>query len=320
MSDFSLIEKFNKFVQEYTQMINNYHYHNLALLTNFVEQYKQYLREAEDNRAKKFHVFLYGYKKLMKEKEEEFKKFLKQYCEMIVDEIRNLDPRERKVFEILSMNECKINLFEYFDIQEGHYRDFLAWLLNSNSCHALGNLFTKIFVNYIVKTCGDQNEDKTPFSDDDFTNTIVQREKYGIDLLIVSDKFFCAIEMKIRTKEGRNQLKRYDEALNNSKLNRPRQFKIYLDPKLNPDPNKDNQIKLSSDEWKVMDWWRLILLISELYVEIENNKTINPYFKFAIAQFITQIITKLIKFFNGENRKHIENNLRRFRILSCQGG
>lgn len=231
-------------------------------------------------------------------------RFIEGCRRIIADEVKNWDWRERRAFEVL--NKTEINFFEAFGRQEGPYRDFLVWLLNPKSSHDLKDEFTKIFVNYIAKEKGDTAGNHTFLLDEDLAVVEVRSEIYGIDLMITGNNFFCAVELKILAREGKDQLKKYAKSLGKNSFYRSkgRQFMVYLDPK-KPD-------ELSSPKFKWMDWWELVLMLAEIESQIKEPPT-----KILIEQFIKQILTEIIEVFH--NREEVKDKIEKFKI-SKQGG
>lgn len=111
----------------------------------------------------------------------------------------------------------RFNLFDVLKISrmEIRHSNVLAWLLNPNENHGLGDAFLKAIVQIVV-----QNDDNGRYNVletllIDFYSFVVYREWKNIDILLVSDveKFLIAIENKIDSHEHDNQLKKYRETL-----------------------------------------------------------------------------------------------------------
>lgn len=111
----------------------------------------------------------------------------------------------------------RFNLFDVLKISrmEIRHSNVLAWLLNPNENHGLGDAFLKAIIQIVV-----QNDDNGRYNVletllIDFYSFVVYREWKNIDILLVSDveKFLIAIENKIDSHEHDNQLKKYRETL-----------------------------------------------------------------------------------------------------------
>lgn len=127
----------------------------------------------------------------------------------------------------------RFNLFDVLKISrmEIRHSNMLAWLLNPNENHGLGDAFLKAIVQIVV-----QNDDNGRYNVletllIDFYSFVVYREWKNIDILLVSDveKFLIAIENKIDSHEHDNQLKKYRETLATDYLNY-RKMHLYLTP------------------------------------------------------------------------------------------
>lgn len=148
-----------------------------------------------------------------------------------------LDNSELEKLEELT---SKFNIFESLDVvrQEIRHSNFLAWVMNPNESHGIGDYFLKKF---LLKTTSLANRrglgGVTPIEIDsrDFAQATVQREWKGIDILITDEgsKFVCAIENKTESEEHSNQLYRYRTLVEKEFPDFTRQF-VYLTPDASP--------------------------------------------------------------------------------------
>lgn len=110
------------------------------------------------------------------------------------------------------------NIFEAIGAvrSELKHSDFLSFLLNSSESHGFSSRFTKAFLFDIVKHNKEQSN-LTAIDIDlyDLDDIEVRREWENIDILILSEKekFVCAIENKVHSKEHSDQLTRYQEKI-----------------------------------------------------------------------------------------------------------
>jgi hypothetical protein len=110
----------------------------------------------------------------------------------------------------------EFNIFEVLGIEKREVRHsaFLAWLLDSNGTHGLGDYFLRRFL-WRVTTYARTHEIAaiTAFDVDRWKlrDVTVATERHRIDILLTSqeDEFVCAIENKVSSGEHGNQLERY---------------------------------------------------------------------------------------------------------------
>lgn len=112
----------------------------------------------------------------------------------------------------LSQYRNEINFFEITDItrKEIKHSNFLAWLLDSNANHNIGDKFIRRFMQKVVKA----NQSIEIIAPNiinlfllDYDSFIIKREWMNIDIFMVSDeaKFTITIENKIYSSERINQ-------------------------------------------------------------------------------------------------------------------
>ena len=110
------------------------------------------------------------------------------------------------------------NIFEALGVvaQETRHSNFLAWLLDPNQNHGLGELFLKrILMLTSSRAKADGIDRLSPIDVDvwDLSGTEVRREWQHIDICLVNEarQFICVIENKVYSSEHSDQLKRYRE-------------------------------------------------------------------------------------------------------------
>jgi hypothetical protein len=117
--------------------------------------------------------------------------------------------------ERLEMLLGQLNLFEVLRAvrHELRHSDFLAFLLDPNQNHGLGDEFARRLLQKILVSAGDQSLPVTPIDLDvwDLNELVVQREWKNIDILLLEETHHLAviIENKISSVEHSNQLDRY---------------------------------------------------------------------------------------------------------------
>ena len=109
----------------------------------------------------------------------------------------------------------QFNLFESLGLvrHEIRHSAFIRWLLDPSETHGLGDYWLRQFLRQVIKQSGDIPGSVTLFDLDGWNlgQAEVRREWRNIDLLIVDDDhhFVCAIENKVGSGEGLDQLCRY---------------------------------------------------------------------------------------------------------------
>lgn len=154
-----------------------------------------------------------------------------------LDELRSYT-NEANIFNILRLN--------HFEIR---HSNMLAWLLNPNENHGLGDRLLKKVLLYatngtdlpIMKGLRPVDVELMNLSD-----TYVFREKENIDILIVSEsnKLVLAIENKIFSKEHDNQLQKYLGILK-SEYDGYRLILLYLTPEGIESSDPDNWVDMN---------------------------------------------------------------------------
>lgn len=144
--------------------------------------------------------------------------------EAIIDAADALRALERFVVEnddLLELEE-RIGRFNIFDAlriarTEIRHSNFLAWLLDPNESHGLGSLFLRAVV---MDLLSQMPQDRRPLSPVDLDGAElhgveIRREWRHIDILITCERprFVIAIENKVDSGEGRNQLAKYEETI-----------------------------------------------------------------------------------------------------------
>ena len=130
----------------------------------------------------------------------------------------------------------------------------LAWLLDPNENHGIGDLFLRLVLQKLIHN--DSNGRYNVFQlllNDNYSFT-VYREWKNIDILLISDenKTLIAFENKIASHEHSNQLNRYREILQNDF---PAYHQIYVF--LTPEGEKPSDI----ENWDVMTYSTVVELL-----------------------------------------------------------
>lgn len=149
--------------------------------------------------------------------------------------------------------ESLISEFNFFEAigsvrQELRHSDFLAFLLKPNSINGIGDVFIKKLLKHLIHKSQSSNLTAVDFDVLDYSDVSVERELKNIDILIKvpSLNFYCVIENKIYSGEGKNQLKTYESTMNKEFPNSEKLF-VYLTPE-GLEPSSHNWIILSYSE------------------------------------------------------------------------
>lgn len=161
-----------------------------------------------------------------------------------------VDNSELEKLEELTSN---FNIFESLDIvkQEIRHSKFLAWIMNPNESHGLGDYFLKKF---LIRTTSLANSRGlggiTPVQIDisEFDEVKVQREWKSIDIIIIDEKnkFVCIIENKLEASEHGDQLNRYQTAVEREFPDFTKQF-LFLTPDARRASN-DSYLNIAYDD------------------------------------------------------------------------
>ena len=184
------------------------------------------------------------------------------------------------------------NLFDILKITRTEIRhsNVLAWLLNPNENHGLGDSFLRAVVQEMA--VNDENGKYDVFRTLllDFYSFNVYREWKNIDILLVSDeeKFIIAIENKIGSAEHDNQLWRYRNALAEDYHGYEKMF-IFLTPEGDDPSDRDN--------WDVLSY----AAIADILSRLTEEKELHDGARLMIENFIDVIRRDIV-----EDQKLIE--------------
>ncbi len=180
------------------------------------------------------------------------------------------------------LDEWKDN-FNIFDIlkithTEIRHSNVLAWLLNPNENHHLGDAFLREFIKALVLKKYFVHEESLRLLTQNLYSFTVLREFNHMDLILVSndEKTVYIIENKIFANESKNQLQNYIEISSNVF---PDYTKIFVF--LTPDGNESSK----PDTWKPLSYEELIISLEN----VMDNAVISEEVKAFINNFIYSV-------------------------------
>ena len=141
------------------------------------------------------------------------------------------DEKLEKINKSVSgFNPFRVLKLEHYEIR---HSNFLAWLLNPQESHGLGDVFLEKFLEKIKE----KNDTIIPPEN---INITIKREWQNIDILIEGKGFVCVIENKIYSGENGTQLENYEEIIQKEFPHKTAYF-IYLT--LNKETPSDEKYK-----------------------------------------------------------------------------
>lgn len=174
-----------------------------------------------------------------------------------------------------------ISRFSVFDIlkitrKEIRHSNMLAWLMDPNENHGLGDVVLKGILQYGVSRHSVNDVFSTLLMD--CYDFFILREWSNIDILAVSksQKFVLCIENKIDSGENNNQLARYQKIVEQSYSGYEKMF-VFLTP--------DGRESSKPDVWFAMGYEELLRILINSY----TKRTIRPEAKLMIENYIDTI-------------------------------
>lgn len=166
-----------------------------------------------------------------------------EYLNGLIADIDCLEPLYKWINEINIFNILKIDNFEI------RHSNMLAWLLNPNNMHGIGDKLLKKFLIYATRGTNLKiMKNLTPIEVDLFNwdDVVVDREQNDIDILIVSEenKIVCAIENKTQSSEHDDQLNRYREFLQDKYGDDYKYVLIFLSPEGVESSDSENWVSM----------------------------------------------------------------------------
>ncbi|WP_370844433.1 PDDEXK-like family protein [Gemmiger formicilis] len=170
----------------------------------------------------------------------------------------NEEALKKFLLDIDCLNELlpwagKFNLFDVLRISRTEIRhsNMLAWLLNANENHGMGDAYVKALVQKLVANDSAGRYDVFQLALMDFYSFTVQREWSNIDILLTSseEKTLIAFENKVGAHEHSDQLNRYRKILEKAYPDYCRIY-LYLTP--------DGELPSDEEYWDVMTYLDIV--------------------------------------------------------------
>ena len=197
----------------------------------------------------------------------------------------------------------KVNLFDVLKVskKEIYHSNMLAWLLDPNENHGLGEAFLKGILQKLVENDEEGKYDVFDILLSDLHSFSVYREWKRIDILLVSteEKMLFAIENKVGSHEHDNQLDRYRDTLEKDYPEYKR-FYLFLTP--------GGEEPSDSVNWEVLTYTDVIDVLERSVKRIELQADVDLMIKNYINVVRRYIVadSKLIQICNEIYNKHKE--------------
>ncbi len=181
----------------------------------------------------------------------------------------------------------RVNLFDVLRITDNEIRhsNILAWLLDPNESHGLGDSFLRGFISGIAVSLEpqDQKVDVLKFLMQDYYSFQIHREYKNMDLIISSEKEKTAVivENKIWASESKNQLKKYYER---SRTEFPDYLILYVF--LTPDGRE-----ASDPEWISLSYEEVLLALETA----ARGKNLDESVKVIVQDYILTVRRSILK-------------------------
>jgi len=173
--------------------------------------------------------------------------------------------------------EQKPNIFEILNVshKELVHSNILAWLLSVKNNQPIGTFFLKEFVKVINERYGylDLIKELNELSEKDFNSSDIYREKLRTDILIhfPYSKIIIVIENKIFSNEHDNQLKKYENSIENIYNKNYKYIYLFLTP--------DGYSPKNSTNWLPISYLEINEIISILKIKFNSIDFIGSYQK-----------------------------------------
>lgn len=180
----------------------------------------------------------------------------------------------------------QFNIFDVLKISRTEIRhsNTLAWLLDTNENHGLGNAFLRGIIQRLVENDSDGRYDVFQLLLLDLYDFVIYREYKNIDILLISqkEKTLFAIENKVGSHEHSNQLNRYRKILESEYEDYNRVY-IFLTP--------DGEEPSDVENWDVFTYYDVVDVLENVSNKIELHLGV----KLMIQNYIEVIRRDIVK-------------------------
>ena len=191
-------------------------------------------------------------------------------------ELKELDewPDDFDLFDVLKITNMEIR-----------HSNMLAWLLDPNGNHGMGDAFIKEFVARVAYNIGERKYDIFKLLLQDFSTYQVYREKNNMDIVLISqeEQTVYIIENKIWSSEQKNQLKTYLEISKTEYADYTQKIYVFLTPEGYDSSDPENWISISYED------------IIQALEDAICNKTLNPEVNLLVNSYIRNIRKNVMK-------------------------
>ncbi len=135
-----------------------------------------------------------------------------------------------ETFDILSVKLKEPNIFKVLGVSDYEIRHshFLAWLLDPNESHGVGDYFLNRFLQDVFLDERAEGMSLVSIPSIDNKKVEVRREWKNIDILVITEGFVVCIENKIWSGEHGGQLKKYKKIIEDEFKKKP--VYVFLSP------------------------------------------------------------------------------------------
>lgn len=180
-------------------------------------------------------------------------------------------------FDHLEIEAKKPNLFEILGAVNNELRhsNILAWLLNPDESHGLGESFLKRFLREIAID-DKANLEQYEIESLDFSDVEVRREWNKIDILVLFPNTVIAVENKIWSKETGDQLTRYKSIVDERFGDLDKQVFVYLTP-FGEVSVYENDVYVQMSYSSIVEILERILLIHNDSISVRTKTLLDDY-------------------------------------------
>ena len=200
-----------------------------------------------------------------------------------------------EAFQELSKWTGNFNIFKVLGITQAELKhsNMLAWLLDPNGNHQLGDSFLKLFLQELFINI-------TPTFDvllADLYKFEIYREWHRIDIFLIqrTEKIIIAIENKITAAEGKDQLKRYRNLLDQNYKEEEgwKKFFIFLSP---------NGLVPSDENWQILTYNDIEEILKKIVKNIQKDGI-----RILVSHYLEILRSDIMK--NNEDLRNLCNKI-----------